>query len=117
MKERDELRKTEPADPRIPDLNTRINVIIKEHRQEKWLDTLKDCDPGSKKLWDTVKSLNNPGRTPPNQSVKFDNVHYTRPNKIASKLNCQYTPPSVTKPTKAFRKLLRDMRKKRETRR
>ena len=112
MKERDELRKTEPADPRIPDLNTRINVIIKEHRQEKWLDTLKDCDPGSKKLWDTVKSLNNPGRTPPNQSVKFDNVHYTRPNKIASKLNCQYTPPSVTKPTKAFRKLLRDMRKK-----
>ena len=112
MKERDELRKAQPADPRISEINTRINNTIKQHRQDKWLDTLKECDPGSKKLWDTIKSLNNPGKTPPNLSVKFNNTHYSKPSKIANMLNSQYTPPSSTKPTKAFRKLMRDIKKK-----
>ena len=49
---------------------------------------------------------------PPNLSVKFNNIHYSKPSKIANKLNSQYTPPSTTKPTKAFRKLMRDIKKK-----
>ena len=112
MEERDELRRTDPSNTRIPDLTKNINTIIKDHRQKKWLDTLENCAAGSKKLWNTIKSINNPGRTPSNQSVKFGDKHYNEPKKIANKLNSQYTPPASTKPTKSFRQLLRKIRKK-----
>ena len=58
--ERDQIRKENPDDPRIQELNNNINHMTKEHRQEKWIDHLKDCGQGTKKLWDTIKGINNP---------------------------------------------------------
>ena len=110
--ERDQIRKENPADPRIQELNNNINHKTKEHRQEKWIDHLKDCGQGTKKLWDTIKGINNPPREPENQSIKFNDKHYDKPKKLASKFNSQYTPGATTKPTKEFRKLLRKVRKK-----
>ena len=110
--ERDQIRKEDPADPRIQELNTNINNKIKEHRQEKWIDHLKNCGQGTKKLWDTIKSINNPPQQPDNQSIKFNNKHYDKPKKLASKFNAQYTPGATTKPTKEFRNLLRKVKKK-----
>ena len=104
MEERDKLRRTEPSNTRIPHLTKNINTIIKDHRQKKWLETLDNCAASSKKLWNTIKSIKNPGRTP--------STHYNEPKKIANKLNSQYTPPASTKPTKAFRQLLWKIRKK-----
>lgn len=67
MEERDRIRSEDPADDRIKILNSQINQSIKDHRKEKWLDHLKSCGPGTKKLWDTIKSLNNHPKQPGNQ--------------------------------------------------
>ena len=107
MEERDRIRSEDPADDRIKILNSQINQSIKDHRKEKWLDHLKSCGPGIKKLWDTITSLNNPPKQPGNQSIQFSKKHYNNPKKIANKFNSQYTPGTKTNPTKEFRRLLR----------
>ena len=112
MKERDRIRKEDPADDQINILNTQINNSIKNHRKEKWLDHLNSCGPNTKKLWDTIKAINNPPKQPDNQSIQFNKKHYNDPKKIANKFNSQYTPGTKTKPTKEFRRLLRQIRKK-----
>ena len=57
--DRDQIRHADPADPRLKDLNDEINTQTKDHRQEKWLEHLEKCGPGTKKLWDTIKSIEN----------------------------------------------------------
>ena len=106
------MRKEDPTNPRIQELNREINISIRDHRQQKWLDTLNNCLPGSKKLWDTIKSISNPPKKPENQSIAFNDKHFLDPKKIANNLNRQYTPPASTKPTKSFRNLMRSTRKK-----
>ena len=112
MEERDELRKADPSDPRIQELNTEIKKTTNEHRKKKWLDHLNNCGPGTKKLWDCIKSINNPPKTLENKSIKFNKKHFDDPNKIANNLNKQYTPGKTTKPSKEFRRLMRKPRKK-----
>ena len=113
IEERDKLRSEDPSNDRLRDMNTNINKKINEHRKEKWLEQLKDCTPGSKKLWDTVKGLgNNSAKQSNNQSIKFNSVHYNHPKKLAMHFNRQFTPEANTKPTQAFRNLLRTLRKK-----
>ena len=111
MEDRDQIRRDDPADPRIPEINAEINNQTKVYRQNKWLRHLENCGPGTKKLWDTIKSIDKPPRQPDNQSIKFNGKHYNDPKKLASKFNSQYTPGATTKPTKEFRKLLRKIKK------
>ena len=108
---RDKLRAEDPTSARLPEIQRNINISIRDHRQQKWLGHLDKCQPGSKQMWNTVKSLSNPPRKPENQSVAFQNKHYLDSKKIANKLNAQYTPPSGNKPTKALRRLLQQTRK------
>ena len=110
--ERDQIRKEDPSNPRLGELNSEINNQIKTHRQNKWTNHLASCGPGTKKLWDTIKSIDKPPRAPDNQSIKFNNVHYNNNKKLATQFNKQYTPNSSTRPTKEFRSLLRKIRKK-----
>ena len=112
VEERDKIRRENPADPRIQDLNHEINIKIKEHRQDKWLEHLEKCGPGTKQLWDTIKSVDKPPRQPDNQGIMFSKKHFNKPKNLANQFNAQYTPGSETKPTQGFRNLLRNMRKK-----
>ncbi len=109
---RDELRNNNPADPRLNDLNNEINQKINEHRKNKWQEHLANCSPGSKKLWSTIKSLNNGPRQPDNQGITFDGKSFLDAKKIANKFNHQYTPPISKKPQQELRKTLRSMKKK-----
>ena len=109
---RDEIRNTNPADPRLNDLNKEINQKINEHRKSKWQEHLANCPSGSKKLWSTIKSLNNGPRQPDNQGITFDGKTFMDAKKIANKFNHQYTPPVSKKPLKQLRKTLRSMKKK-----
>ena len=111
MEDRDQIRRADPADPRLKDLNDEINTQTKVHRQEKWLEHLENCGPGTKKLWDTIKSIDKQPQ-PDNQSIKFNEKHFNNPKKLATQFNTQYTPGTTTKPSKEFRRLLRRMRKK-----
>ena len=63
------------------------------------------------KLWDIIKTLNSNPRPPANQSIKFNGKEVQDPKKIANCLNKQYTPGASNKPTKPFRRLLRNIKK------
>ena len=110
--ERNELRNTDSTNPRIQELNKEINQSINVYRKEKWIEHLENCPPGSKRLWDTIKNLNdNAPKQNTNQSIKFGNKHFNQPKKLAKKFNSQFTPDTNTKPTKEFRGILRHARK------
>ena len=109
---RDEIRNNNPADPQLNNLNQEINQKINEHRKNKWQEHLANCPSGSKKLWSTIKSLNNGPRQPDNQGITFDGKSFLDSKKIANKFNHQYTPPISKKPQRQLRKTLRAMKKK-----
>jgi hypothetical protein len=111
--ERDNLKKNNPADNRIPELNNNINKLIRVHRKEKWQEYLATCQPGSQKLWKTVKSLNDQPTQPDNQGIDFkDNKPTIDATKLANKFNQQYTPNIDKKPEQALRNTLRSMQSK-----
>ena len=112
LKERDSLRQQDPADIRIPELTKQINQQHNTHRTKKWLEHLENCGPNSQKLWSTIKGINNPKREHQNQSISFNSTKYLNSNKIANKFNSQFTPASTTKPSKEFRRVLRNIRQK-----
>ena len=112
MGKRDEIRTANPADARLPDINKEINQKINQHRKNKWHEHLASCKQGSKKLWSTIKRLNNKPQQPDNQGIYFDNKDFTDAKKIANKFNHQYTPSSNKKPLQQLRKTLRSLKKK-----
>ncbi len=116
--ERDRLRaedidnNTNNNGERIQELNQDINKKIKQHKLEKWKQHLENCKNGSKKLWKTIKNLNNPQKQPSNQGIRFNGKTYNDPKVIANKLNQQYTPGNTTKPRQETRTTARNLKKK-----
>ncbi len=111
--ERDNIKRNNPGDDRIPELNKNINKLIRDHRKEKWTQYLSTCQPGSTKLWKTIKSLNDQPVQPDNQGIDFDDNKPTNDaTKLANKFNRQYTPELDKKPDKALRTVLRSMHSK-----
>src|SRR5688572_1390901 len=69
IKERNTLRATKPADPRITTLSNKITQLIGKHRAEQWkakLDQIGDHKKNSHTLWNTINYLS--GKNPPPQS-------------------------------------------------
>ena len=110
--ERDEIRRNNPNDDRLNDLNNNINQKIRDHRKQKWTEHLDSCLPGSKKLWSTIKGLGNNPRQPENQGISFNNKTINHPKKLATNFNKQYTPNTDKKPQQALRNILRRMKRK-----
>ena len=81
------------------------------HKKDKWINHLHDCQPGSKKLWQTIKNLEAIPPPPPNQSMSFNDKLYDKPRQIANKLNAQYTPAADIKPKQSLRSLCRLLQK------
>ena len=109
---RDDIKKNNPGDARLNDLNNNINQKIKDHRKQKWTEHLDNCPPGSRKLWSTIKSLNDQPPQPDNQGIIFNNKPINHPKKLATHFNKQYTPNTNKKPQQALRKILRSMKRK-----
>ena len=116
IEQRDEIKQNNPSDARLPDINKEINKAINEHRKSKWHEHLSKCDPGSKKLWNTIKGLNNKPVQPDNQGISFGGKMTNNPRTMANSFNSQYTPRSDTKPVQALRRTLRNMKKKSKSR-
>ena len=110
--QRNELRKNDPTNPDINVLNNNINQKINEHKKTKWTEHLKSCGRGSKKLWKTIKNLNNQQQTTNNQGIYFDSKINNNPKKMANLFNSQFTPESNTKPSKRLRPTLRHLKNK-----
>ena len=86
---RDNLKKTNPNNPQIPEINYNIQTKINDYRRKKWRDHLDSCEQGSKKLWDTIKSFGNQPRQPDNQAIFF-NGRATKPPKKLNVPQCTY---------------------------
>ena len=111
IEERDQIKKQNPGDIRIPELNNNIDKLTKEHRKKKWTEHLSKCQQGSKKLWKTIKGLSNIPKQPENQGIKFNNKITNDPKLMAKKFNSQYTPSSDKKPDQRLRNYLRKLKK------
>lgn len=110
--QRNELRKNDPSNPNINVLNDNINKKINEHKKNRWAEHLKSCGRGSKKLWTTIKNLNNQQQNTNNQGLYFDNKITNNPKKMANLFNSQFTPTSNSKPSKRLRSTLRHLKNK-----
>ena len=111
MDERDRIRKDNPSDPRIPNMNNNIQKDIKFHRRDKFIKHLDKCQPNTKDLWTFIKKLEGQPKQPKNQGISFGDQTLNNPQKIADKLNCQFTPTSNKKPTQPTRNILRNLKK------
>ncbi|KAI5727897.1 hypothetical protein M8J77_008348 [Diaphorina citri] len=93
--ERDQIRTANPGDPRIRELNQRINKLVDEHRAKKWhehLDKLSLDGKGINSLWKTIKNIATPGKSNNNNIViNFNNIAIDNPKKCANNLNRQFT--------------------------
>ncbi|KAM7356297.1 uncharacterized protein ACRADG_002101 [Cochliomyia hominivorax] len=71
--ERDDIRNTNPSDPRIAQLNSEISRLVNVDKRNKWLDHLSKCNlnTGVNKLWSTVRSLSNPKKKDDRVAIKF----------------------------------------------
>ena len=83
---RNDLRASDPTNDRINILNREIDLSIKNHRRDKWIQHLNNCSTGFKKLWETIKGLNGQPSKNPNQSIKFNNIHQREPRKLLTNL-------------------------------
>ena len=110
--ERDDIRKNNPADDRIPDLTKEINQQTKIHRKSKWEDHLSTCHQGTKQLYDTIKGLGDQPPQPKNQGISFNGKTHSNNRTIADNFNSQYTPTSSKKPEQSLRNTLRNLKKK-----
>jgi hypothetical protein len=108
---RDSLRKINPNNPQIPEMNRNIQKKIDDHRKNKWREYLDSWEPGSKDHWDTIKGLDDQPRPPDNQAIYFNDRAHNDPKTLASKFNAQYTPNASTLPSKESRPVGRKLRK------
>ena len=108
--ERDEFRRSNPADPRVRELTLEVSRLVAEHKRNRWLEHLKSCNIGTgvSKLWATVKSLSNPGKKDDRTSVTFNDETVTDPKRCASHFNRQFVEHPES--DRAKRRVLRRIR-------
>lgn len=94
--ERDSLRETNPADPRLNDLNKDINKLLNTHRKEQWTSHLGKATFSNGLLWKTIKGLTKPQKRVENTIIAFGDAHHSNPLKCANSFNAQST--EKTKP-------------------
>ena len=102
MKERDNLRETNPDSPDIQTLNKEILQEINVHRKNKWREKISEITSGcSSKLFKLIKNLNGKNKSNDNQAIKFKGRYLTSSLGIANSFNKQYTSivRHVTSPT------------------
>ena len=116
MKERDDIRQTNPTDQRLPELNKEINDIINEHKREKWRETIEKKKSYSSKLFKLIKHLNGGTKASENEDIKFKGKYISAPKKIADNFNKQFSSIIPHKSSKTARSQTKNIRKKKHER-
>ena len=109
---RDQLRSEDASDPRIPVINKEIDKLVRDHCRSKWLKHLEGAELSNKKLWKTIKSLNNKAKLEDNCSISFNGAMVSDATKCATLFNRQFVehPPSVVKLKRATMRGIRKLR-------
>ena len=119
MKQRDEIRLSNHQSLKIPVLNNRIQMIIRQSKSEKWRRFLATFDhrTDSTQLWKVIKALDNKIQSRNNQPIKFRRKGkkkrtLTSPQDIANKFNKQFTSTSTHQTSKDYRAITRVIQKR-----
>ena len=96
IRERDQLRSTNPSDPQIHALDQHITQEIARSKQDTWTQKVESCshNQNSSYFWSLLRTLS--GKRPPlapNQPITFNDTHITNPLQIATSFNKQFTTP------------------------
>jgi hypothetical protein len=115
IRERDELRSADPADPALPDLNARIEDAIKVSSRKAWREEVEASGhkANPQKFWSLLKRLSGKSsRPPPNQPISFKGKTFTKAPDIAKKFCNTFTKTVTHKSDRSTRKVLRKLRSK-----
>ena len=100
MKERDDLRKQDPASPRLSTMNDEITKATSDHKRRQWREFVESIDhrTDSTKLWRTIKGIEGKSRqTSENEGITFTGTPHTSPKRIANSFNHQFTTSKLGK--------------------
>ena len=93
MEERDDLRKQDPASPRLSTMNDEITKATSDHKRRQWREFVESIDhrTDSSKLWRTIKGIDGKSKqTAENEGITFTGRSHTSPKLIANSFNRQF---------------------------
>ena len=93
IQQRNDLRVSNPSDPRIAQINSEITRHIAESRRSAWHKHVESCSHSTQasKHWKIIKSLNGQTRPPPNSAIVFNDVPITSSSNIANNFTKLFT--------------------------
>ena len=100
MEERDDLRKQDPASPRLSTMNDEITKPTSDHKRRQWREFVESIDhrTDSTKLWRTIKGIDGKSKqTTENEGITFIGRPHTSPKLIANSFNRQFTTSKLGK--------------------
>ena len=100
MEERDDLRKQDPASPRLSTMNDEITKSTSDHKRRQWREFVESIDhrTDSTKLWRTIKGIDGKSKqTEENEGITFTGRSHTSPKLIANSFNRQFTTSKLGK--------------------
>ena len=100
MEERDDLRKVDPASPRLSTMNDEITKVTSEHKRIQWREFVESIDhrTDSTKLWRMIKGIDGKSKqTAENEGITFTGRPHTSPKRIANSFNRQFTASKLGK--------------------
>ena len=86
MEERDDLRKQDPASPRLSTMNDEITKATSDHKRRQWREFVESIDhrTDSTKLWRTIKGIDGKSKqTAENEGITFTGRDPTPPDSQA----------------------------------
>ena len=115
IRQRDEIRTTNPSDPRIPHLDNQIERDTNLNLQQHWRKELESCSISrcSGKLWRTIQRYSGKRSfRDPNQPIAFGGRRHSNRRIIANKFAKQFARPVPHRQNPATRRLIRHIRAK-----
>ena len=95
MEERDDLRKRDPASPRLSTMNDAITKATSDRKRRQWKEFVEIIDhrTDSTKLWTTIKGIDGKSK----QTAENEGRSHTSPKLIANSFNRQFTTSKLCK--------------------
>ena len=113
MEERDNLRKLDPASPRLSTMNDEITKATSDHKKRQWREFVESIDymTDSTKLCRTIKGIESISKqTEENEGITFTGRPHTSPKMIANSFNRQFTTSKLGKHSSS-RRMSKDVKR------
>ena len=116
MEERSDLRKQDPASPRLSIMNDEITNATSDHKRRHWRAFIESIDHRTDitKLWRKIKGIDYKSKqTVENEGITFRGRPHTSPKLIANSFNRQFTTSKLGQHSslKRTRHVLKDVKR------